>query len=108
MRRREYGAKFAASERLKFNGAPGFIKLNFINRAGRAQRAAIKFYKAAAQQNVRRLNLKFYPAQVGGADCLNRANLAANTAGDKFSAAKFARRAKLNAPKGRKNLKEKR
>ena len=103
MRCREYGAKFAASERLKFSATPGFI-----NRAGRAQRAAIKFYKAAAQQNVRRLNLKFYPAQVGGADCLNRANLAANTAGDKFSAAKFARRAKLNAPKGRKNLKEKR
>lgn len=28
---------------------------------------AMKFYKAAAQQNVRGLNLKFYPAQVGGA-----------------------------------------
>ncbi|WP_297881427.1 hypothetical protein [uncultured Campylobacter sp.] len=54
----------AASERLKSSGTPGFIKLNFINRAGRAQRAAMKFYKAAAQQNVRRLNLKFYPAQV--------------------------------------------
>nr|WP_314167445.1 hypothetical protein [uncultured Campylobacter sp.] len=39
----------------------------------------MKFYKAAAQQEVRRLNLKFYPAQVGGADCLNRANLAADT-----------------------------
>ena len=40
--------KFAASERLKFSATPGFIKLNFINRAGRAQRAAMKFYKAAA------------------------------------------------------------
>ena len=59
----------------------------------------MKFYKTLAQQNARGLNLKFYPAQVGGADCLNRANLAANTAGNKFSAAKFARRAKLNAPK---------
>nr|WP_315010142.1 hypothetical protein [uncultured Campylobacter sp.] len=39
----------------------------------------MKFYKAAAQQNVRGLNLKFYPAQVGGSDCLGRANLAANT-----------------------------
>ena len=28
-------------------------------------------------------------AQVGGADCSDRANLAANTAGNKFSAAKF-------------------
>jgi hypothetical protein len=52
MRRREYGAKFAASERLKFSGTPpGFIKLNFINRAGRARRAAMKFYKTLAQQN---------------------------------------------------------
>ena len=71
--------KFAASERLKFSGTPGFIKLNFINRAGRARRAAMKFYKAAEQQNVCRLNLKFYPAQVRGADCLGRANLAADT-----------------------------
>nr|WP_314882538.1 hypothetical protein [uncultured Campylobacter sp.] len=68
----------------------------------------MKFYKAAAQQEVRRLNLKFYLAQVGGADCLGRANLAANTAGNKFSAAKFAYRAKLNAPKRHENLKEKR
>jgi len=59
--------KFAANERLKFSATPGFIKLNFINRAGRAQRAAMKFYKTAAQQNVRGLNLKFYLAQVGGA-----------------------------------------
>ncbi|WP_040304126.1 hypothetical protein [Campylobacter gracilis] len=59
----------AANEQLKFNGTPGSIKLNFINRAGRAQRAAMKFYKAAAQQNIRGLNLKFYPTQVGGADC---------------------------------------
>ena len=49
-----------------------------------------EIYKAAAQQNARGLNLKFYPAQVGGAKCLNRANLAADTAGNKFSAAKFA------------------
>lgn len=41
----------------------------------------MKFYKTLAQQNARGLNLKFYPAQVGGADCLNRANLAANAAG---------------------------
>ena len=68
----------------------------------------MKFYKAAAQQNVRGLNLKFYPVQVGGADCLGRANLAANTAGNKFSAAKFTRRAKFNAPKRHENLKEKR
>jgi len=68
----------------------------------------MKFYKAAAQQNARRLNLKFYPAQVGGADCLNRANLAANTTGNKFIAAKFTRRAKFNAPKRHENLKEKR
>ncbi|WP_299086028.1 hypothetical protein [uncultured Campylobacter sp.] len=40
----------------------------------------MKFYKAAAQQEVCGLNLKFYPAQVGGAKCLNRANLAADTA----------------------------
>ncbi len=76
MRCREYGAKFAASERLKFSATPGFI-----NRAGRAQRAAMKFYKTLAQQNVRGLNLEFYPAQVGGADCLNRVNLAADTMG---------------------------
>ena len=50
----------------------------------------MKFYKAAAQQEVCGLNLKFYPAQVGGADCSERANLAANTAGNKFIAAKFA------------------
>ena len=37
----------------------------------------MKFYKAAAQQEV---HLKFYLAQVGGADCLGRANLAADTA----------------------------
>gem|GEM_PF-2621426 len=59
----------------------------------------MKFYKAAAQQNICGLNLKFYPAQVGGADCSERANLAANTAGNKFSAVKFTRRAKFNAPK---------
>ena len=64
MRCRGYSAKFAASERLKFSGTPSFIKLNFINRVGRVQRTAMKFYKAAAQQEVRRLNLKFYPAQV--------------------------------------------
>ncbi|MFR8441639.1 MAG: hypothetical protein ACLVCW_07915 [Campylobacter sp.] len=46
----------------------------------------MKFYKAAAQQEVRRLNLKFYPAQVGGAKCLNRANLAADTARGKILA----------------------
>lgn len=40
----------------------------------------MKFYKAAAQQNDRELNLKFYPAQVGGTDCLGRVNLAADTA----------------------------
>ncbi|WP_298024644.1 hypothetical protein [uncultured Campylobacter sp.] len=39
----------------------------------------MKFYKAAAQQEVRRLNLKFYPAHVGGADCLGCTNLAADT-----------------------------
>ena len=90
--------KFAANERLKFNDAPGFIKLNFINRAGRAQRAAMKFYKTAAQQNVRGLNLKFYPAK----SRLEMFRLR------KFSAVKFTRRAKLNAPKRHKNLKEKR
>ena len=63
MRCRGYSAKFAASERLKFSATPCFIKLNFINRAGRAQRAAMKFYKAAAQQKVCGLNLKFYPAK---------------------------------------------
>ncbi|WP_298041973.1 hypothetical protein [uncultured Campylobacter sp.] len=41
----------------------------------------MKFYKTLAQQNVRGLNLEFYPAQVGGADCLNRVNLAADTMG---------------------------
>lgn len=82
--------KFAASERLKFSGAPSFIKLNFINRAGQAQRSAMKFYKAAAQQNARGLNLKFYPAQVGGADCLDFANLSAYGERRNFSAAKFA------------------
>ena len=49
----------------------------------------MKFYKAAAQQEVCGLNLKFYPAQVDGADCLGRANLAADTAGNKFNVAKF-------------------
>ncbi|WP_314987568.1 hypothetical protein [uncultured Campylobacter sp.] len=68
----------------------------------------MKFYKAAAQQEVCGLNLKFYPAQVGGADCLDRANLAADTAGNKFNAAKFTRRAKFIAPKRHENLKEKR
>nr|WP_315083798.1 hypothetical protein [uncultured Campylobacter sp.] len=61
---KDMARNLAASEWLKFSGAPSFIKLNFINRAGRAQRAAMKFYKAAAQQNARGLNLKFYPAQV--------------------------------------------
>ncbi|WP_298082128.1 hypothetical protein [uncultured Campylobacter sp.] len=50
MWRLRYSAKFAASERLKFSATPDFIKLNFINRAGRAQRAAMKFYKTLAQQ----------------------------------------------------------
>ena len=93
MRSREYGAKFAASERLKFSGAPGFIKLNFINRAGRAQRAAMKFCKAAAQQNVHELNLKFYPARSRRG--LNNPRKFGGGHGERrnFSAAKF------NAPK---------
>ncbi len=89
MRRREYGAKFAASERLKFSGAPSFIKLNFINRAGRARRAAMKFYKAAAQQNVRGLNLKFYPAKSRRGLNNPRKFSGGHNEQRKFSAAKF-------------------
>ncbi len=78
-----------ASQRLKFSGAPSFIKLNFINRAGRAQRAAMKFYKAAARQNVRGLNLKFYPAGLRRRLFKPRKFSVGHNEQRKFSAAKF-------------------
>ncbi|WP_297988863.1 hypothetical protein [uncultured Campylobacter sp.] len=89
MRRRGYGAKFAASERLKFSAVSGFIKLNFINRAGAGTASGDEILQNARAANVRGLNLKFYPAK--SRRSLNNPRKFSGKRGEqrKFSAAKF-------------------
>ena len=59
----------------------------------------MKFYKTLAQQNVRRLNLKFYPARSRRGLFQPRKFSGKYSASCKFSVGKFTRRAKFNAPK---------
>ncbi len=68
----------------------------------------MKFYKMLAQQNVRGLNLEFYPAGLRRRLFKSRKFSVGHNEQRKFSAVKFTRRAKFNAPKQHKNLKEKR
>ena len=74
----------------------------------------MKFYKAAAQQEVCGLNLKFYPAQVAARIVQSRKFSGGTVDGrygaskENFSVGKFTRCAKFNAPKRHLNLKEKR
>ncbi len=60
----------------------------------------MKFYKTVAQQNVRGLNLKFYPARSRRG--LNNPRKFSGKRGEqrKFSVAKFTRRSKLTSRSG--------
>ncbi|WP_298830941.1 hypothetical protein [uncultured Campylobacter sp.] len=59
----------------------------------------MKFYKAAVRQNVRGLNLKFYPTKSRRGLFQPRKFSGKYSASCKFSVGKFTRRAKFNAPK---------